>query len=54
MSTLVDTNGDRVRDTTFAVAMLTAETVRINPVRTEAQIKAQKDIVERISIQSGT
>jgi hypothetical protein len=51
---MVDTNGDRVLDTTFGAAMLTAETVRINPASTNAQIKAQKDIVERISIQSGS
>jgi len=54
LSTMVDTNGDRVLDTTFGAAMLTAETVRIDPASTEAQIKAQKDIVERISIQSGS
>jgi hypothetical protein len=33
--------------------MLAAELVRINPASTEAQIKAQKDIVERIVLRDG-
>ena len=40
-------------DSTFGAVMFTAETVSINPASTSAQIKAQKDIVERIAIQSG-
>ena len=53
LTTLVDTNGDGTKDTTFGAAMLTAETVRSNPSSTSAQVKAQKDIMERISTQSG-
>jgi hypothetical protein len=40
-------------DSTFGEAMLAAELVRINPASTEAQIKAQKDIVERIVLRDG-
>jgi hypothetical protein len=46
--TPVDTNGDGVADTTWAAAILHAENVANNPASTNAQIKAQKDIVERI------
>lgn len=53
LSTPVDTVGGPAPDTTFGAAMLTAETIRVNPASTSAQIKAQKDIVERIATQSG-
>lgn len=53
LTTLVDTNGDGSKDATFGAAMLTAETVRSNPASSSAQVKAQKDIMERISTQSG-
>lgn len=53
LDTPVDTVGGPAPDTTFGAAMLTAETVRVNPASTSAQIKAQKDIVERIATQSG-
>lgn len=53
LDTPVDTVGGPALDTTFGAAMLTAETVRVNPASTSAQIKAQKDIVERIATQSG-
>lgn len=46
LATMVDTDGDGLDDTTFGAAMFTAETVRLGG--TAAQIKAQKDIVERI------
>ena len=52
LTTLVDTNGDGTKDATFGAAMLTAETIRSNPGSTSAQVKAQKNIVERISTQS--
>ena len=52
LGTLVDTDGNGTKDTTFGAAMLTAETVRANPASTSAQVKAQKTIVERISTQS--
>jgi PKD domain len=50
----VDTDGNGTLDSTFGAAMLTAETIRINPASTDAQIKAQKNIVERLATQSGT
>ena len=37
-----------VLNTTFGAAMLAAETVAINPASTPDQIRAQKDIIERI------
>lgn len=46
LTTMVDTDGDGIDDTTFGAAMFTAETIRLTG--TSAQIKAQKDIVERI------
>ncbi|MDV3221462.1 M36 family metallopeptidase [Intrasporangium sp.] len=54
LDTAVDTDGDGVDDSTFGAAMLTAETIRMNPASTSAQIKAQKDIVERIALQSAS
>jgi hypothetical protein len=44
----VDTDGDGVNDTTFGAALLAAETIRLNPASTRAQILQQKDILERI------
>jgi hypothetical protein len=52
LDTPVDTNRDGVPDTTFGEAMLAAETVRVDPASTPSQIRAQKDVVERISTQS--
>lgn len=52
LDTPVDTNLDGVDDSTFGAVMLAAETVRINPASTSAQIKAQKDIIARIITQS--
>lgn len=46
---LVDTNGDGVVDTPFHTAMETAETVRLNPASTPAQIDAQRTIMTRIN-----
>ncbi|HLS46326.1 MAG TPA: M36 family metallopeptidase [Ornithinicoccus sp.] len=54
LATPVDTDGDLTADSTFGAAMLAAETVRVNPASTSAQIKAQKDIVERLALQSGS
>ena len=48
----VDSNGDGVADSTFGAVMFTAESVRLNPASTMAQIKVQKTIVERIALQS--
>ena len=53
LGTPVDTDGNGTLDSTFGAAMLHAETVRINPASTSAQIKAQKDVVERIALVSG-
>lgn len=46
--TPVDTDGDGAADSTWAAAILQAETVANNPASSGAQILAQKDIVERI------
>lgn len=47
-SELVDTDGDAVVDTAFAVAMATAETVRLDTSATSEQIDEQRTIVQRI------
>lgn len=52
LDTMVDTDGDGITDTTFGDAMLTAEMVRIDATSTTEEIKAQKDVVERIGTQS--
>ena len=52
LDTPVDTTGDGVADSTFGAAMFTAETVRTSPASTSSQVKAQKNIVERIALQS--
>ncbi|HTH06895.1 MAG TPA: hypothetical protein VL916_13535, partial [Ilumatobacteraceae bacterium] len=53
LDTPVDTDRNGSLDSTFGAVMLAAETVRMNPASTSAQIKAQKDVVERIATQSG-
>lgn len=53
LGTPVDTDGDGTLDSTFGAAMLTAETIRVNPASTSAQVKAQKSIVERVALHSG-
>lgn len=54
LNTPVDTDGNKTMDSTFGAAMFIAESVRINPASTSNQIKAQKDIVERIGTQHGS
>ncbi len=54
LNTPVDTDGNGSLNSTFGAAMFTAETVRMNPASTSAQIKAQKDIIERIALVSGS
>ena len=54
LDTPVDTDGDGIDESTFGAVMLTAETVRIDPTATEAQIKAQKGIIEQIALQSAS
>ena len=53
LATPVDTDGNGSKDSTFGAAVFTAESVRINPASSSAQIKAQKDIIERVALQSG-
>ena len=53
LDTPVDTDKNGTLDSTFGAVMFHAETIRVNPASTSAQIKAQKDIVERIATQSG-
>jgi hypothetical protein len=43
---LVDTNRDRVPDTPFLTAMEAAESLRLNPATTSAQLDAMKRILE--------
>ena len=47
---LVDTDGKKGLDTTFYAAVMAAETVRLNPASTRAELLAQKDILERINL----
>jgi hypothetical protein len=45
---LVDTDGGGP-DTAFNVVLAAAEAVRVNPASTEAQLRAQRQILQRIS-----
>jgi hypothetical protein len=45
----VDTNGNGVPDTAFHQAMQTAESVRLNPNATPAQLDAQRAIIQSIN-----
>jgi hypothetical protein len=45
---LVDTDGRHGGDTPFAEVIATAESVRLDPLSSDAQIKAQKKILDRI------
>jgi hypothetical protein len=49
LDTLVDTDGDRVADTSFGTAITAAEAVRLDPSHTRAQLDAQKTILQRIN-----
>ena len=49
----VDTDGDSIADTTFLDAVVAAESVRCDPMATEAELEQQKDILERINLSSG-
>jgi subtilisin family serine protease len=46
---LVDTTGNKIPDTAFATAVATAESVRLDPSATGANLEAQKNILERIN-----
>ena len=47
---MVDTNGDGTPDTTFANAVSTAESVRLNPAATRSELEQQKNILEAINM----
>jgi hypothetical protein len=49
LTELVDADGDGVPETQFAAVVAAAETVRLNPASTKAQLLAQRDILERIN-----
>jgi len=49
LGTLVDTDGDGVPDTAFAAVLANAEAIRLNPGSTDAQLEAQKDLIERVN-----
>jgi hypothetical protein len=49
LGTLVDTNKDKVADTAFATVIANAEAVRLNAASTDAQLRAQRDLLERIN-----
>jgi Zn-dependent metalloprotease len=46
---LVDTNADGVPDTPFSAVLANAESVRLNPASTADQLRAQKNLLERIN-----
>ncbi len=47
-NTLVDTNGDGIPDTPFNAVMATAERVRLNPLSTQQQLLAQRNLLATI------
>jgi hypothetical protein len=47
---LVDTDGDSIADTTFIDAVVAAESVRCDPMATDAELEQQKDILESINL----
>jgi hypothetical protein len=49
LAALVDTNSDTVPDTALATVLATAESVRLNPASTSAQLLAQANLLERIN-----
>jgi hypothetical protein len=49
LTELVDTDGNGSADTQFATVMATAEATRLNPASTDAQLRAQRDILQRIN-----
>jgi hypothetical protein len=46
---LVDTNGDGIPDTAFSSVLANAESVRLNPASTPDQLRAQRDLLDRIN-----
>ena len=49
LTELLDTDGDGILDTDFASVMAAAETVRLDPGATTAQLQQQRDILQRIN-----
>ncbi len=50
---MVDTTGDGVADTPFSDAVTAAESVRLDPSATRAELEEQKDILEAINLMHG-
>ena len=48
---LIDTNGNGTGDTPFLQVVASAEAVRLDPASTDAQIEAQKNLLERINLE---
>ena len=46
---LVDTDGDGGPGTAFSAVMAAAEAVRVNPASTEAELRAQRQVLQRIN-----
>jgi Fungalysin metallopeptidase (M36)/PKD domain/Fungalysin/Thermolysin Propeptide Motif len=49
LSTLVDTNKDKVPDMAFSTVISNAETIRLSSSSTATQLRAQKDLLEAIN-----
>jgi len=47
---LIDTDGDTFGDTAFSDVIATVESVRANPASTDAELEAQKDLLEQINL----
>jgi len=46
---LIDTDGDTIGDTPFSDVIMDAEMVRLDPLATEAELEAQKDLLKAIN-----
>ncbi len=46
---LVDTDGNGIPDTAFSAVLANAESIRLNPASTPDQLRAQRDLLERIN-----
>ena len=45
---MIDTDNNGSLDTAFADVMANAEAVRLNPASTEAQLRAQRQLLQKI------
>ncbi len=52
LDVVVDTDGDHVADATLGQTMAAAETVRLNPASTKAQLDAARKLVHQINVPS--